>query len=64
VGAVGASVTINMTSDVLVGLIVNSHQDGALCRTWFHKVSWAPAPVSMASGAFSYGVIGNLFHLS
>jgi hypothetical protein len=49
---------------VLVGLIVNSHQDGALCRTWFHKVSWAPAPVSMASGAFSYGVIGNLFHLS
>jgi fibronectin type 3 domain-containing protein len=39
---VGSPVTIVMTSNVLVGLAVNSHQDGTLCQAWFDNVSWTP----------------------
>jgi alpha-L-fucosidase len=41
--AVGSPVTVVMSSNVLVGLAVNSHLDGALCQAWFDNVRWTPA---------------------
>jgi alpha-L-fucosidase len=43
--AVGSPVTIVMSSNVLVGLAVNSHLNGTLCQAWFDNISWTPSAV-------------------
>ena len=55
---VGSPVTIAMNANVLVGLAVNSHQDGTLCQAWFDNVSWTPATVPSAPAWIS-AVVSN-----
>ncbi|HEU5072247.1 MAG TPA: alpha-L-fucosidase [Verrucomicrobiae bacterium] len=62
--AVGAPVNINMTSNVLAGLVVNSHLDGTLCQAWFDNVAWTPALVSTTPVAFGCELEGNQFRLT
>jgi alpha-L-fucosidase len=62
--AVGSPVMISMSSNVLVGLAVNSHLDGTLCQAWFDNVSWTPGAVSETPVEFSFGVSGNQLQLS
>lgn len=56
---VGSPVTISMTPNVLVGLAVNSHQDGTLCQAWFDNVSWTPALTPPAAPSWVSATVGD-----
>lgn len=56
---VGSPLTISMTPHVLVGLAVNSHQDGTLCQAWFDNVSWTPALTPPAAPSWISATVGD-----
>ena len=56
---IGSPLTIAMTPHVLVGLAVNSHQDGTLCQAWFDNVSWTPALTPPAAPSWISATVGD-----